>query len=287
MVGKTLAALVLALVFLGAGPAAANDQVIRIGVTPVILKDQSGFLDAWRDYLEEQTGHPVEFVRRGTYGEIVDLALRERIHFAWLCGFPYVREDGNLDLLAVPVYQGEPLYQSYIIVGEHNDAADGLAGLEGAVFAFSDPNSNSGWLYPETRLLEQGQTSDEFFSRTFFTYGHRNVVEAVAEGLADAGAVDGYVWETLRQRRPELTDRTRVVEKSPQFGFPPLVATGAADSEMRRSFRAALHAMNNGAEGKSLLEALNLDGFTEGDDAWFDGIRDLSRRISGDDRPSL
>ena len=284
---KVIAALVLAFVFVATGPAAAEERVIRIGVTPVILKDQSGFLDAWRDYLEDHAGHQVEFVRRGTYGEIVDLALRERIHFAWLCGFPYVREDGSLDLLAVPVYQGEPRYQSYIIVGEGSRSVDGLEGLEGAVFAFSDPNSNSGWLYPETRLLEQGHTSDGFFSRTFFTYGHRNVVEAVAQGLADAGAVDGYVWETLRQRRPELTDRTRVIEKSPQFGFPPLVATGAADDDMRALFRDALRDMSSDPRGQQLLEALNLDGFTDGEDAWFDGIRELSRRVSGNDRPSL
>lgn len=280
-----VAGLVLFLAVVLSGHAGAEERTIRIGVTPVILKDQSGFLDAWRDYLEDRTGYSVDFVRRGSYGEIVELARRERIDFAWLCGFPYVTEQGSVELLAVPVYDGKPTYQSYIIVGEDKSDTRGMEDLEGVVFAFSDPNSNSGWLYPETRLHAKGLNSDEFFRQSFFTYGHRNVVEAVAEGLADAGAVDGYVRETLKKRGSGLTERTRVIERSPEFGFPPLVATRAADDEMRARFRGALRDMTDHPGGRDLLEALNLDGFVDGEDAWFDGIRELSRQVSRDEAP--
>jgi phosphonate transport system substrate-binding protein len=37
------------------------------------------------------------------------------------------------------------------------------------VFAYSDPDSNSGFLYPQYRLIMQGENPVSFFSRTFFT----------------------------------------------------------------------------------------------------------------------
>ena len=53
------------------------------------------------------------------------------------------------------------------------------------------------------------------------------MVEAVASGLAQGGSVDGYVWDTLALSHPELTAQTRIVNKSPQFGHPPIVANKA------------------------------------------------------------
>ena len=62
------------------------------------------------------------------------------------------------------------------------------------------------------------------FRKTFFTWAHQDTVRAVAVGLAQAGAVDGYIWETLDRIEPELTRETRVVAKSDWYGFPPIVA---------------------------------------------------------------
>lgn len=88
--------------------AAEQSQPLRIGLTPVILEDQLSFLDEWQTYLERRTGREVQFVRRNSYGEVVELALRGRIDFAWLCGYPYVQHDTRLGLLAVPRFNGAP-----------------------------------------------------------------------------------------------------------------------------------------------------------------------------------
>jgi hypothetical protein len=50
-------------------------------------------------------------------------------------------------------------------------------------------------------------------SRIFFTYGHRNVVRAIASGLADSGSIDGYVWDVMSQREPQLVAKTRVITR--------------------------------------------------------------------------
>lgn len=261
--------------------ATGAERPIRIGLTPVMLEDQVRFLERWRGYLEERLGAEVRFVRRNSYGEVIELALRGRVDFAWLCGFPYVQHRQDLDLLVAPVYNGEPLYQSYLIVPATDKTTGDLLDLDGGIFAYSDPHSNSGWLYPEYVLRQAGSSGEQHFQRTFYTWGHQRVIEAVASGLAEGGAVDGYVWDTLSRVVPELTARTRIVNRSDYFGFPPIVATPAANGAMREDVRAVLLAMDADPLGRDLLDQLNLDGFTEVDSSLYEPIAELSRKVAG------
>lgn len=260
---------------------AANGMVeaVRIGMTPVFLDDQVGFLAAWRDYLEQAMARPVEFVQRGSYREIVDLLRQDKLHFAWLCGYPYVREQRWMRLLAVPVYQGAPLYRSYLIVPSGDATTATITDLRDRVFAFSDPDSNSGYLYPSYSLSRLQTSPARFFRRTFFTYAHKKVVEAVALQVAHGGAVDGYVWDTLARTHPEMTWRTRVVERSPVFGFPPFVSGPAAGTELHRRMQRTLLAMHEDAAGAEFLRQLNLDGFTAGTPALYAEIQSMLRSM--------
>ncbi len=277
MLLRVLVLAVLGLVM--TGEASASQRPIRVGLTPVILEDQLRFLESWRQYLEGELGREVQFLRRNNYGEIVDLALRGQVDFAWLCGFPYVRNEAALDLLVAPVFNGAPRYQSYLIVPASDTDTRDLMDLEGGIFAFSDPNSNSGWLYPEAVLRRHGTTAEQHFDRTFYTWGHRRVIEAVAHGLAEGGAVDGYVWETLARVEPELTGKTRIVSRSDAFGFPPVVATPAADPAMQEAVLQVLLSMAESERGRQLLEMLNLDGFEQVEPELYDSIRRLSREV--------
>ena len=154
-----------------------------------------------------------------------------------------------------------------------------LADLRGKVYAYSDPDSNSGFLYPQYRLTVQGDNPTTFFSRSFFTWAHRKVVEAVGVGLADGGAVDGYVWDTLAEFHPGLTSATRVIERSPDFGHTPFVARLDIPAAELHQFRAALFDMPTDPEGAQLLRLLSLDGFVAGQPSLFDGIARMAKRV--------
>jgi phosphonate transport system substrate-binding protein len=253
---------------------------VVIGLTPVFLDNEAAFLQRFRDYLQERMQRKVVFVQRGSYREVVDLVRTGKLDFAWICGYPYVRHAKEMKLLAVPLWRGEPLYQSYLIVPSSDSHTRSLLGLHGKVFAYSDPDSNSGYLYPQYLLRQAEEDPASFFSRTFFTWAHRKVVEAVASSLAQGGAVDGYVWETLNLLHPELTARTRVVEKSPQFGHPPFVARANIGERDFRAMQQVLQRMARDKEGQSLLRQLNLDGFVAGEPKLFEGIGRMAKSIS-------
>lgn len=264
------------------GPTAL--EPVRIGLTPVFLDDLTASLERWRSYLEQRLQRPVVFTQRANYRAIIDLLLEKKLDFAWICGYPYTRYASWLQLLAVPVYQDQPLYRSYLIVPAADTRTQSLAELRGKVFAYADPDSNSGYLVTQYRLLQMGADPQRFFRKAFFTWAHRKVVEAVAAGLADGGAVDGYVWDTLAKLHPELTAQTRIVETSPTYGFPPFVArTGVAQSAVA-ALRSVLLGMHADPEGRLLLERLNLDGFIAGEPALFCEIAQMKTYVMGKTR---
>lgn len=255
---------------------AVSAAPLRFGTTPVFLDDQIGLLGHWQRYLENRLVRPVRFVQRGTYREIIDLLLDADLDAAWLCGFPFVVHADRMAVVAVPLYQGEPLYRSYLIVPSTDTATMHVSELRGRIFAYSDPNSNSGYLVPRVELIRAGQKPDGFFRRSFFTFGHRRVVEAVQSGLAHAGSVDGYVWDTLVAQQPKTVGGVRVAWRSPLYGFPPVVSRHSLAALERRSLQEALASMSRHPEGARLLAKLNIEGFAAPRPGLFDGIRSLA-----------
>lgn len=267
------AAVGLALASVAGAPAAhGTDATIRFGLTPVFLTSDLELLGRLQAYLERATGRPVALVTRRTYQEITALLVSGELDAAWICGYPFVAHREALRLVAVPLWRGKPVYQSYLIV-DHARRAEGLADLHGDVHAFSDPDSNSGFLVTRAALAELGLRPESFFARAFFTYGHRNVIRAVASGLATSGSVDGYVYEVVAEMEPSLTAGTRVLRASEWLGFPPIAAPRVPADEARlAALTAALLGMGGDEEGRAVLAMLRLDGFSPEDPALFDTI---------------
>lgn len=265
-----------------AAPALAQTvPPIRLGLTPVFLDNDGAVILRLREALQTGTGRSIELVQRRTYQEVTGLLLEGAVDAAWLCGYPFLQHEDNLALLGVPIWRGEPLYQSYLIV-RADDPASSLSDLRGGTHAYSDPDSNSGWLVTASDIVRMGERPEGFFSRTLFAYGHRNVARAVAGGLTRSGSIDGYVWEALAQVEPDLTARTNVIGRSEKLGFPPFVTR--KDHVAGPSvdlLRTALFDLAASPDGKAALDLLQLDGIAPGDLRLFDGIRARMRDVQG------
>ena len=256
-----LAGLVASALPLHATPARAAGTV-SIGLNPLFLDSDIQLLSLLQSYLVERLGRPVQLLKRRTYQEITALLLSGQLDAAWICDDPYVQHEDQLALLAVPLYRQEPLYQTYVIVNEASKAQS-FDDLRGADHAFSDPDSTSGFLVTRYLLAVRHTAPAQFFRTFFFTYGHRNVVRAVATGLADSGSMDGYVWDVMKEREPDLINRTRVVYKSEKLGFPPLVGLkSASDTALAKAISAAFIDLPAHPVGRQILSILALDGFT-------------------------
>jgi phosphonate transport system substrate-binding protein len=183
--------------------------------------------------------------------------------------------------MAVGVWQGEPLYQSYLIVPKRDASTRSIADLRGKVFAYSDPESNSGHYVALGEIVRLGADPERFFNKTIYTYSHRKSVEAVADGLVDGARVDGYIYDMLNTMYPDMIARTRVVQRSDKYGFPPIVGRADLPAGDFDKLRDVLLNMQKDAEGKALLAALGLDKFVAGNDRLYDAVAALVKEVEG------
>ncbi|PIQ56485.1 MAG: ABC transporter substrate-binding protein [Comamonadaceae bacterium CG12_big_fil_rev_8_21_14_0_65_59_15] len=258
---------------------AAAGSTIRIAMTPAFLHDQHAMLAQWRDYLQSQLKRPVEFIQRDRYRETIDLLQQQKVDFAWICDYPYLVLKDDVKLLAVALHQGKPNYQAYLIVPATDKTTRSIADLKGSIFAYADPYSNTGYLVPRFEIKRGGADPATFFRRTFFTWSHRKVIDAVASGVAQGASVDSYVWESLAKVRPDITAKTRIAWKSALFGFPPMVAQRNVSAADFKRMQQVLMDMQNHPQGLELLKRLNLDGFVPGSPQLYDGVVDMMRQF--------
>jgi phosphonate transport system substrate-binding protein len=259
----------------------AETASIRIGVTPVILHDDYGAMLAFGRYIEKRTGWTVEMVPRNSYRQTMDMIKRGDLDFAWVSAFPYVylSHRNQARMVAMPVMNGSPTFRAYLIVSVEDRDSKSIRDLQGKTFAYADVNSHTGYVVPRFELQGIGLDASTFFSRTFFVDGHKNVVRAVASGLADAGSVDSFVWEALSRTSPQLTAQTRVVSKSAEFGSPPIVAARHARNQDVERLRTVLVTMDKDESGAAVLKRLHIDGFVRGDPKAFSEAKAMMRAM--------
>jgi phosphonate transport system substrate-binding protein len=199
---------------------------------------------------------------------------------AFICSGPYAfgKEKYGIELLATPQVQNSHFYQSYLIVNK-NSVFRSLADLRGRIFAFTDPDSNSGKLVPTVWLAQMGEKPETFFRKTIYTYSHDNAILAVARGLVDGAAVDGLIWEYFHQKNPIFTSKTRIIRKSEPYGIPPIVASKALTLQLKTLIRQELFAMHQDPEGRKILHELLIDRFINPRDEWYDSIRKINLNL--------
>ncbi len=264
-------------------PSVAGMVPLRIAVAPVISPRESfGLYRPVLEYISRQLGRPVDFLQRRTYGEVNELIRYGHADVAFVCDYAFVEgeRDFGMHILVVPVVMGRRTYQSYIIVPEESRARS-LFDLNGKSFAFSDPLSSSGWLFPTHLLRRIGEKPESFFRRTVFTYSHDNTVRAVAHRLVDGGAVDSLVYEYMLIKDPMYKEKTKVIQKSSPWGNPPVVVHPGIDPAMREELRRVFLIMHESEEGRRVLAPLMIDRFILPNDRAYDPVRQMAKDASG------
>jgi len=260
--------------------------VIKIGVASMITPvDAVKYYQEIIDYIGEEIKRPVQMVHRRTYEEMDLMLERGEVKVAFICSAPYVkdRERFGVELLVAPSVGGSATYRSYVIV--HKDShIKSFSGLKGKVFAFTDPRSNSGRLYPTYLLKTMGLTPEDFFKRFMFSYSHNKSVELVAKRIVDGAAVESIVYEYMLKKGSPYARQVRIIKRSPPFGIPPVVVTKDIDPAVKKKIRDAFLNMHKTEKGRAILDAMMIDGFVQISDNAYDSIRRMEHVVTEDRR---
>lgn len=231
------------------------------------------------DYLADNMDKSIHMVQRKTYGEINKLIGTGKIDLAFICSGPYAtgKDIYGFEALAVPQIRGKHFYRSYLIV--HKDSSyHQLSDLRGKVFAFTDPDSNTGKLVPTYWLAQRGETPNIFFDKTIYTYSHDNSIMAVATALVDAASVHEQIWEYYNARDPVYTSQTRIIKKSISFGNPLMVASPQLPGPLKERMRHLLITMHQNGEGQKILSELMIDRFVTPEEEWYQPIMAMQEK---------
>jgi phosphonate transport system substrate-binding protein len=262
---------------------AASQEELRIAIGAMVSPKET--LSSYQDllnYLALKLGKRLVLVQRKTYGQINEMLGQGDVDLAFLCSGPYVagKNKYGFELLAAPEVKGSHFYNAYLIVNR-NSGLEGLGDLKGKTFAFTDPDSNTGYLAPIGWLKKLGTTPEEFFGSTVYTYSHDNSILAVSKGLVEGASVDGLIWDFYTNSNSEMTGKTRVIYKSEDFGIPPVVAGKHVSGDTKLAVKRALFQMREDPEGAAILDKLMIDRFVEADDSWYDSIRRTMQVTAG------
>lgn len=264
------------------GEQKSDANILRVAVGAMISPlETATHYNALLGYIAVKMGREVELIQRRTYGQINELLSTGQVDVAFICSGPYAtgKDIFNFQALAVPLVRDKHTYGSYLIVHADSDYRD-LSDLRGKVFAFTDPDSNTGALVPSYWLSQTGETPESYFNKVVYTYSHDNSIMAVAKSLVDAASVHEQIWEYYDERDPVYISKTRIIRKSNEFGNPLMVAGGYLSDALKASIRDVLYNMNQSDDGKKLLEELMIQRFVAPDDQWYLPIVAMQQQCS-------
>jgi phosphonate transport system substrate-binding protein len=266
-------------------PTAQESELLPLRVAIAAVISPEGTAESYApllDYLENSLGRPIELVQRRTYAEINDLIKNGDVDLAFVCTSAYIvgRRDFDMQLLVAPKVNGESYYHSQLIVPVDSSATS-ISDLRGMVFAFTDPMSFSGRMYPTYLLHQMGEAPAEFFQRTFFTYSHDDAIRAVADGLADGAAIDSLVLNFALARDPSLGEKIKVIYTSPPFGIPPVVVSPETRPQQRLLLTEIFLNMHINTAGLDALQSLDVDKFTVVSEDLYNTVEDIATAVAG------
>ncbi|MEX3776577.1 phosphonate ABC transporter substrate-binding protein [Pseudomonas sp. MYb118] len=264
-----------------ASQATAQDK-LRIGLIP--SEDSQAMIESSKlvlSNLESQLSMPVEPFVATDYNGIIEALRAGKLDVAYLGPFSYVLATSVADVeafaVAVTKKTGQSAYKSLILARKDSGIAS-LADLKGHTFAFVDPSSASGHLFPKAGLEQAGFDPTKLFSRVIFSGSHDASILAVANQKVDAAAVADRILANAVARGLVKQDDFQVVWSSRPIPESPMVWRKNLDPALKQKVAAALASIKDvpwGDQGQ-------LDGFQPTSDGAYDVVRETAKVLDLD-----
>lgn len=258
----------------------ATEKPLRIAIGNTITqKEAFAYYKPLIDYIGKKLEKPVKILVKESYAEINRLMGLDEIDVAFLSSKAYVDgyDDYKIQILAVPQINGTSEY-SYIIVPRDSPVTS-FKELHGKIFAFVDSMSNTGKLVPHSMLTSMGEKPDFYFKKYINTYAHDNSIKMVAQKIVDGAAVSSVVMEYINYSHPELTAKTRIIEKSPPYAMPPVAVRPNLDPELKKNLKKILLEAADDENGKEILKNMKIEKYVFMENSAYDPIRRLKEWI--------
>jgi phosphonate transport system substrate-binding protein len=260
-------------------PAVAEEPV-RVGMIPdagatQVSIEQKAPLET---YLTAALGQPVKLVIPTSYNATVEGLGNASLDFAYLGGLTYVKAHATYNV--VPLVQRKVDTEFHaLFITQADSSIHTLADLRGKTFAFGDINSTSGHLMPYLEMTKVGIDPDKDLKWSRFTGSHAATVQAVAAGIANAGACDETVFHSLVDSGKVDGKKLRVFYTTPAFVDYVWVARSGVSPGLRTKFAGAFLRLTP-AHDAAVLAILRGNQFVAANDAEYAAIREVATKLA-------
>jgi phosphonate transport system substrate-binding protein len=260
-----------------AGPLKAAGQ-INIGMIPDAGATQVSIEQKapLRDYLSKALGEPVNLIIPTNYNATVEALGNMSLDFAYLGALTYVKAHAQFGVVALVQRSVDKKFHSLFITPAGSSIKQ-LADCKGRNFAFGDINSTSGHLIPYSELKKAGVDVDNNI-KFRYTGSHPATAKAVEAGVADAGALDETVFNSMVKDGSVNATKVRVFHTSPPFVDYTWVARKDIDPGRAAKYANAFINLKEGRDD-AILGILRGKDFVKADDAEYESVRNIAREL--------
>jgi len=233
------------------------------------------------ELLQKVTGLHFKTSVATSYAAVIEAMGAGKVDIGWLATFSYVlaHDKYGVELLLVVQRFGSPFYRGQIMVRADSGIKD-LAGLMGKRFAFVDPASTSGHLYPKTLLLAQGFDPEQFFKKIVFVGSHNAVVLSIYKGEVDGGAAYDGSRAAVAKMFPDVFDKINVIAYTKEIPNDTVSVRKGLSGDLKMRIRDGLKKVSKSPQGNKVLKKLyGISGFTDLD-GLFDPVREAGRLLN-------
>jgi phosphate/phosphite/phosphonate ABC transporter binding protein len=282
-IGKLNVTFVVLGIFLCFQLSTAHAVELKFGFTPVLSEaEMKEEFQPLMDYLTKSTGIEVTLYIAKTYGDLREQMEAGKVDIGSFSPFAYVDAvtGGKIKIIAQSILDYSAFYKGLIIT-KKDSGISGLADLKGKRFAFVDPKSASGYVYPRAMLIEKGFDPDKFFGETIFSGGHDKVIIAVLDGKVEAGAIYDGALAIAKGKGLKTEDLTAIASTDP-IPHDAVVVRSDLDDVATKKIQKALIDLEKAEEGKNVIakSKKKLTGHILADDKTFDVVR-RTAKIAG------
>ncbi|VVQ36937.1 phosphonate ABC transporter substrate-binding protein [Pseudomonas fluorescens] len=271
----------LAVLALSASQVWAKDK-LTIGLIP--SEDSQAMIESSKqvlDDLQAKIGMPVVPFVATDYNGIIEALRSGKLDVAYLGPFSYVLATSVADVeafsVAVTKKTGQSAYKS-VILARKDSGIHSLADLKGHTFAFVDPSSASGHLFPKAGLEQAGFAPDTLFKRVIFSGSHDASILAVENKKVDAAAVADRIFASAVAKGVVKQDDFEIVWSSKPIPESPMVWRKALDPALKKKVADALASIKDVPWGDQGV----LNGFQPTTDASYDVVRETAKVLDLD-----
>ncbi len=261
--------------------AKSNSKDVYIAIASMTSpKETLTFYHDLINYISDKVGYPIYIKQKKTYEEVNILLENGEVDFAFICSGAFADEykKRKIKLLVAPQINQKTSYNAYIIANKEAGIVR-FEEFENKSFAFTDPLSNTGRLYPLWKINRIETTASEFFMKTIYTYGHDISIQMVNRDIIDGASVHGLIYEYLALNEPEKVENIVVIEKSEDFGMPPVVTPSSLDKQTFEMYQKVFLNIHKDSLGKEILNRLNIDEFVIVGDSIYSSVFELKEYI--------